>query len=121
METTIDESSRSLTWRLYSTYDGRTVQWESSGPQNIVPAPKPLFKVNPDLNPGQITQTDYAANGADVDVKRTVLKDGAVYFQDEFKTHYEAWQAVCEYGRGVNDPEKQAKRQEPPLCQAPPL
>jgi len=121
MQTSIDESSRSLTWRLYSTYDGRTVQWESTGPQNVVPAPKPLFKVNPDLNPGQITQTDYAANGADVDVKRTVVKDGAVYFQDEFKTHYEAWQAVCEYARGVNDPEKQAKRQEPPLCQAPPL
>jgi vancomycin resistance protein YoaR len=121
MQTSIDESSRALTWKLYSTYDGRTVQWESTGPQNIVPAPKPLFKVNPDLNPGQITQTDYAANGADVDVKRTVLKDGAVYFQDEFQTHYEAWQAVCEYARGVNDPEKQAKRQEPPLCQAPQL
>ncbi len=121
METNIDKSSSSLTWKLYSTYDGRTVQWDTTGPQDIVPAPKALFKENTDLNPGQITQTDYAANGADVDVKRTVLKDGAVYFQDEFQTHYEAWQAVCEYGRGVNDPEKQAKRQTPPLCQAPKL
>ncbi|MFN2121445.1 MAG: VanW family protein, partial [Anaerolineales bacterium] len=119
METTVDVSSRSLTWRFYSTYDGRTVQWETSGPQNVVPAPKAAFKVNPDLNPGQITQTDYAANGADIDVNRTVTKDGAVYFQDEFKTHYEAWQAVCEYARGVNDPEKQAKRQD--ICQPPPL
>jgi vancomycin resistance protein YoaR len=119
METTVDVSSRALTWKFYSTYDGRSVQWETSGPQNVVPAPKPTFKVNPDLNPGQITQTDYAANGADIDVHRTVTKDGAVYFQDEFKTHYEAWQAVCEYARGVNDPEKQAKRQN--LCQPPPL
>ena len=110
-----------LTWRLFSTYDGRTVQWETSGPQNVVPAPKAEFKVNPDLKPGQITQTDYAANGADIDVKRTVLKDGGVYFQDEFQTHYEAWKAVCEYAPGINDPEKQAKRQEPPLCQAPQL
>jgi vancomycin resistance protein YoaR len=119
METSVDLSSRSLTWRLYSTYDNRTVQWDTSGPQNVVPAPKPLFKVNPDLKPGQITQVDYAANGADVDVNRTVLKDGAIYFQDEFKTHYEAWQAICEYAQGMGDPEKTAKRKEPPLCQAP--
>jgi len=119
METTVNTSAPSLTWKFFSTYDGRTVQWESSGPQNVVPAPKAEFKVNADLNAGQMKQTDYAANGADVDVQRTVSKDGAVYFQDEFKTHYEAWQAVCEYGRGTNKPEKEAKQQN--LCQPPPL
>lgn len=121
METTIDESSRSLTWRLYSTYDGRTVQWDTTGPTNVVPAPRALFKVNPDLNPGQITQTDYAANGADVDVSRTVMKDGSVDFQDHFQTHYEAWQAICEYAPGMADPEKTARRKQPPLCQSPQL
>ncbi len=115
METSV--SGDSLTWKLYSTYDGRTVQWDTTGPQNIVPAPDPLFKSNPDLNAGQITQTDYAANGADVTVSRTVLKNGAVYFQDQFQTHYEAWQAVCEYGPGVNNPEKTAKRNN--LCLPP--
>lgn len=119
METTIDTSSYSLTWRFFSTYDGRTVQWQTSGPQNVVPAPPADFKPNPDVN--HITQTDYAANGADVDVTRTVMRDGQVYFQDEFKTHYEAWRAVCEYPPGMNDPEKAAKRQNPPLCQPPPL
>ena len=115
MET--DLGSDSLTWKLYSTYDGRTVSWNTTGPQNIVPAPNPSFVQNSDLNPGQITQTDYAANGADVDVTRTVMKSGAVYFKDEFKTHYEAWQAVCEYAPGMNDPQKTAKRQN--LCLAP--
>ena len=121
METNVDTSSYALTWRFFSTYDGRTVQWQTSGPQNEVPAPAAKFKANPDLNPGQITQTDYAANGADVDVSRTVLRDGSVYFQDEFKTHYEAWQAVCEYAPGMDNPEKTAKRHNPPLCQAPAL
>ena len=115
METSV--SGYSLTWKLYSTYDGRTVDWQTTGPQNIVPAPKPLFEENPDLKPGQITQTDYAANGADVTVDRTVLKDDAVYFQDEYKTRYEAWQAVCEYAPGMLNPEKVAKRQG--LCQPP--
>lgn len=119
METTVDESSRSLTWRFYSTYDGRTVQWESSGLQNVVPAPKPLFRLNADLKPGQITQVDYAANGADVTVQRTVTRDGAVLFQDSIDTRYEPWQAVCEYARGMSDPEKTARRKEPPLCQPP--
>ena len=62
-------------------------------------------------------QTDYAANGADVTVDRTVLKDGTVYFDDQYKTRYEAWQAVCEYAPGISDPEKEAKRQG--LCQPP--
>ncbi len=119
METTVDTSSDALTWRLFSTYDGRTVQWQTTGPQNEVPAPDAEFKPNPDLKPGQMTQTDYAANGADVDVTRTVTMNGSIYFQDEFKTHYEAWRAVCEYAPGMNNPEKTAKRQN--LCQAPPL
>jgi len=119
METSVDEGSRSLTWRFYSTWDGRTVQWESSGLQNTVPAPKPLFRLNADLKPGQITQVDYAANGADIDVHRTVVRDGSPYLQDEVQTHYEAWQAVCEYARGMNDPEKTANHKSPPLCQAP--
>ncbi len=109
METSV--SGDSLTWTLYSTYDGRTVQWNTTGPQNVVAAPDPLFESNPDLNPGQITQTDYAANGADVTVSRTVLKDGAVYFQDQVQTHYEPWQAVCQYAPGFPNPEKAAKRQ----------
>jgi vancomycin resistance protein YoaR len=119
METSFDESSRSLTWRFYSTYDGRSVQWETSGLQNVIPAPKPLFRLNADLKPGQITQVDYAANGADVNVQRTVVRDGAILFQDAIQTRYEAWQAVCEYSRGMNDPEKTATRKTPPLCQPP--
>ncbi len=117
METNVDLGSRSLTWKFYSTYDGRTVNWKTSGPQNIVPAPAPSFVQNSDLKPGQISQTDWAANGADVDVTRTVSKNGALLFQDEFKTHYQAWQAVCEYAPGVSDPQKLAQRQN--ICRAP--
>jgi len=117
METNVDLGSRSLTWKFYSTPDGRKVTWNTTGPQNIVPAPDPSFVVNSDLNPGQMTQTDWAANGADVDVTRTVTKNGATYFRDEFKTHYQAWQAVCQYAPGVNDPAKAAKRLN--ICKAP--
>ncbi|MBI3739879.1 MAG: VanW family protein [Chloroflexi bacterium] len=117
METYVDLGSRSLTWKLYSTSDGRSVTWNTTGPKNIVPAPDARFEENPDLNPGQIKQVDYAANGADVTVTRTVWKNGVVYFQDTFPTHYQAWQAVCQYAPGMDNPEKVAKRKN--LCRPP--
>ena len=115
METSV--SGYSLTWKLYSTYDGRTVEWQTTGPQNTIPAPSPEFRENPDLKSGQIIQTDYAANGADVTVNRTVIKDGTVYFEDQYQTRYEAWQAVCEYAPDISDPKQVAKSQG--LCQQP--
>ena len=117
METNVDVGSRSLTWTFYSTSDGRSVQWNTTGPQNVVPAPDAKFVMNPDLKAGQMKQTDWAANGADVDVTRTVMKSGAVYFQDEFKTHYEAWQAICEYAQGMPNPQQIARNRH--MCQPP--
>ncbi len=115
METYVDVAARKLTWKFYSTSDGRTVTWETTGPQNIVPAPKPLFQENPELKKNQIRQVDWSAEGADVVVTRTVWKNEEIYFQDEFRTHYEPWQAVCEYGPGTKNPEKLAKRRG--ICQ----
>ncbi len=110
METYVDPGARTLTWKFYSTSDGRSVTWETTGPRNVVDAPAASFVENPDLGKNQIKQVDWAADGADVVVTRTVWKGGAVLFQDEIKTHYEPWQAVCEYGPGTEDPQKTAKR-----------
>ncbi|MEW6241062.1 MAG: VanW family protein, partial [Chloroflexota bacterium] len=117
METYVDPGARTLTWKFYSTSDGRTVTWETTGPQNVVNAPDSSFVENPDLKKNEIKQVDWAADGADVVVTRTVWRDGAVLFQDEIKTHYEPWQAVCEFGPGTEDPEKTAKRKG--LCSSP--
>jgi vancomycin resistance protein YoaR len=112
METYVNLNARSLTWKFYSTKDGRSVTWETTGPTNVVPAPAPLFEENPDLRKDEIKQVDYAANGADVTVTRTVMKDGVLYFQDQITTHYEPWQAVCQYNpEASKKPEKLAKEQ----------
>jgi vancomycin resistance protein YoaR len=117
METYVNVSARTLTWKLYSTSDGRSVTWDTTGPTNIVAAPKPVFEENPDLKADQIKQVDYPAEGADVDVTRTVWRNGQVYFSDEFKTHYEPWAAVCQYGPGTEDPIQDAKHKN--LCVVP--
>ncbi len=117
METYVNIGARSLTWKFYSTKDGRSVTWNTTGPTNVVPAPAPLFEENPDLKKNEMKQVDYAANGADITVTRTVMKDGAVYFQDQITTHYQPWQAICDYGPDSKDPKKLANENN--LCHAP--
>ncbi len=117
METYVNVDARTLTWKLYSTSDGRSVTWDTTGPSNVVPPPSPLFEENPELGKNQINQVDYAAQGADVNVTRTVWRSGQIYFSDQFQTHYQPWQAVCEYGPGTEDPEKKARKNN--LCLSP--
>jgi vancomycin resistance protein YoaR len=117
METYVDVNARTLTWKFYSTKDGRSVDWNTTGPINVVPPPPPLYVENPELKKNQMKQVDWAANGADVTVTRTVYKNGVALFQDQFTTHYEPWQAVCEYGPGSKDPEKLAREKN--LCRSP--
>ncbi len=117
METYVDEAARTITWKLYSTSDGRSVTWDTTGPSNIVPPPEPVFEENPDLNRNQIKEVDHAAQGADVNVTRTVWINGQIYFSDQFQTHYQPWQAVCQYGPETENPEKKAKNQG--LCLSP--
>lgn len=107
----------SLTWKFYSTSDGRSVTWETTGPTNVVPAPEPLFEVNPELGKNQIKQVDWAANGADVTVTRTVWRDGSVLFQDSITTNFQPWRAICQYGPDSKNPEKLAKENN--LCNNP--
>jgi vancomycin resistance protein YoaR len=102
METYVGGSS--LTWKFYSTSDGRTVEWDSSGLQNITDPPDPLYEENPELSQGEIKQVDWAVDGADVTVTRQVYRDGAVLYDDVFSTHYVPWQAKYQYGPGTEIP-----------------
>lgn len=94
----------SLTWKFYSTSDGRRVDWTTTGPTNIVEPPEPLYRENPDLALGEIKQVDWAAQGSDVRVTRTVYRGDQVHFSDTIYTHYQAWQDVYEYGPGTEIP-----------------
>jgi vancomycin resistance protein YoaR len=104
METYVNPGSSSITWKFYSTSDNRRVEWDTTGATNIIPAPEPLYRENPDLPSGTIKQVDWEADGADVTVNRTVYRSDAVYLQDTIYTHYEPWQNVFEYGPGTELP-----------------
>lgn len=101
METYVNTSNSSLTWKFYSTSDGRVVNSETSGLTNIVESPEPLYRENPELPSGTVKQVDYAVEGADVVVRRTVTRNGSILHQDTFSTHYDAWRDIYEYGPGT--------------------
>ncbi len=104
METYVNPANYSLTWKFYSTSDGRSVEWHTTGPTNIVEPPEPRYVENPELSEGQIKQVDWEADGADISVTRIVWRNGEIYFQDSVYTHYQPWQAVYEYGPGTEIP-----------------
>jgi vancomycin resistance protein YoaR len=104
METYFNPNSRRLTWKFYSTKDGRSIEWETTGPQNIVEPPDPVYEENPELPTGEVKQVDWAAEGADVSISRTVYRDGQVLFGDSFITHYLPWGDVFQYGPGTEIP-----------------
>ncbi len=101
METYVSTSNSSLTWKFYSTSDDRVVNSETSGLTNIVESPEPLYRENPELPTGTVKQVDYAVEGADVVVRRTVTRNGTILHQDTFTTHYDAWRDIFEYGPGT--------------------
>jgi vancomycin resistance protein YoaR len=113
METYVNQAARTLTWKFYSTSDGRSVDWHTSGLNNKVDPPDPNYIENPELKKGEVVKVDWAVEGADVTINRTVTRDGETLIEDVFTTHYVPWREVWEYGPGTkNMPPKESKKNE---------
>ncbi len=102
METYVNKAHRWLTWKFYSTSDGRTVDWSTTGLKKKTDPPDPIYEENPELAKGVVRQVDWAVEGATVTVTRDVYRDGQKLWRDIFKTKYQPWAAVCQYGPGTN-------------------
>jgi vancomycin resistance protein YoaR len=112
METYSNEAARTLTWKFYSTSDGRSVEWDTTGVRNVEDAPDPVYEENAELSKGVVKQVDWSAQGADVSITRWVYRDGSLLYEDFINTHYQAWAAVYQYGPGTpNMPPKPVKGQ----------
>lgn len=97
--------NNSLTWKFYSTSDGREVEWWSTGITNVISPPEPIYREDPSLPTGTIEQVDWPVNGATVEVYRTVTRDGEIIDTDTIRTVYTAWPAGYNYGPGTEIPE----------------
>ncbi|HDD54649.1 MAG TPA: hypothetical protein ENG59_00210 [Chloroflexi bacterium] len=103
METYVNKSYRQLVWKFYGTSDGRTVDWQTTGLTDIKDPPETVYEENSNLDKDEIKQVDWAVEGASVTVTRNVYRDGIRLWQDIFKTKYQPWAAVCQYGPGTEN------------------
>ncbi len=101
METYVDEAHRWLTWKFYSTSDGRTVDWSTTGLKKKKDPPDPIYEENSELKKGEVKQVDWAVEGATVTVTRNVFRNGEKLWTDTIQTKYQPWAAVCQYGPGT--------------------
>jgi vancomycin resistance protein YoaR len=101
METYVNKGYRRLTWKFYSTSDGRTVDWDTTGLTNKVDPPPPIYEEKSNLSEGEVKQVDWAVEGATVTITRNVYRDGERLWQDTFRTKYRPWAAICQYGPGT--------------------
>ena len=103
IETYVNEKTGTLTFKFYSTKDGRKVKITTPEIKNIVPHGPDKYEEDPTFQPGQKEQVDWAVDGADVTVKRVVERDGKVTTDTVF-TRYEPWQAVFKVAPGEAPP-----------------
>src|SRR5512139_224819 len=100
IEAYANDAAGRLTFKFYSTGDGRQVTISEPIIENVIPHPEDKIEEDPALPAGTRQQVDYAADGADVTVKRTVTRDGQVISEDRVFTRYQPWQAIFKVGTG---------------------
>ena len=73
---------------------------------NRQPAPPPSYQEDASLKPGQIKQVDWAKEGMDAVVTRTIRYGDGKVKQEKLVSKYRPWQAIYLYGPGTNVPGK---------------
>jgi len=100
IQTATDPAAGTVTFRFYGTPTGRVVKLEGPVEENVVPHGAPVYQDDPTLPKGKTTQVEWAKDGEDVTVRRTVTMGDAVVHQDTFFSRYKPWRATYLVGTG---------------------
>lgn len=112
IENYYSEANSSLTFKFYSTSLGREIVKEGPIIENVVPPKEDVWELNEDLEPGEIEQVDWAVEGADVTIGRSVFNaNGDLIRQDTFVSNYIPWQNIYQYGPGTEFPSSETTPQ----------
>lgn len=92
MESYYSPDKQSLTFKFYSTGTGRVVSKDGPTLSNVVAHGPPKYSESKDVRPGETRQVDYAVDGVDVRVYRSITQNGtAIVSREEFYSHYLPW------------------------------
>jgi len=102
IENYYSEANSSLTFKFYSTGLDRVIVKDGPSIANVVPAKPDIWELNDDLEADEIEQVDWAVEGAEVTVGRSVFNaEGDLIRQDAFTSNYVPWQNIYQYGPGT--------------------
>ena len=104
VDSEVDAAQQSVTYRFYSTTDGREVKVSQALVANVSKPEVARYEPAADLEAGEIKQVEWEYPGADVEVQRTVTRAGSALFSDTTRTQYQPWQAVYKFGAGAQLP-----------------
>lgn len=79
---------------LYGTSDGRVAKLTTPVVTNQIKPPDPIYQDDPELPKGTTKQVDWAAWGADVSFKRTVIRGGQTLISEVWNSKFKPWQAI---------------------------
>ena len=102
IQTQIDLKNLILTFNLYGTKDGRTVNITQPVLWDYKPAPQNLYIDDPTLPVGQTKQIDFAATGIKSRFNYTVTKDSQLLTNQTFYSDFKPWQAKFLRGTKIN-------------------
>ncbi|MBW6441412.1 VanW family protein [Patescibacteria group bacterium] len=98
VQTSANLEENSLTFSLYGTSDGRTVEISDPVITGQIPPPAPLYEDDPELPKGVVRQVDYPAWGTTSSFTRTVKMGDKVLFTDTYTSKYQPWRAIYKVG-----------------------
>lgn len=105
IENYYNEEFEALTFKFYSTSLGRRVEKEMLPWENVTEVPssdQDRWEYRENMEPGTVEQIDWATEGADVTVRRTVYNaNGEVIEERLFVSNYLPVPNVFHYGPGV--------------------
>jgi vancomycin resistance protein YoaR len=93
VQTYVDRTNNTLTFRFYGTNPGRTVEIDGPYESNPVTHGPAVYRDDPTLPKGQTKQIEWPKDGLDVTVYRNITQDGQTR-RDTFFSRYRPWQAV---------------------------
>ncbi len=100
----VDPAKGRITFSFYGTRPDRTVELSKPIISNVQPPEPPLYQEDSSLPRGAIKQVEWAKNGQDVVVKRTIRTGDGKVIEDQFVSKYQPWRAVFLYGPGARLP-----------------
>ena len=91
IKTETNPKAATLTFRFYGTNPGRVVEMSGPTQANMVLAGPAVYQDDPTLPSGTQKQVEWAHDGLDVTIQRTVREGKNVVLEDRFFSRYAPW------------------------------